>query len=128
MAFLLDTHTLIWWWLGDASLSRRAKSVLTDRGGPIFVSAVSAIEIGIKVRSGKLPTMIEPLVEFDDAVTRDGFAHLNVTYAHAREAGLTPGAHGDPFGRFIAAQSRLENLVVITRDPAFAAFGCETLW
>ena len=30
--------------------------------------------------------------------------------------------------RLIAAQSRLEGLTVITRDPQLAAFGCRTLW
>jgi PIN domain nuclease of toxin-antitoxin system len=41
---------------------------------------------------------------------------------------LLPGAHGDPFDRMMAAQALIENLTVVTRDPAFAGFGCGVRW
>lgn len=37
-------------------------------------------------------------------------------------------AHRDPFDRVLAAQSELENLGLVTGDPAFARFRITTLW
>ncbi|MHB8764947.1 MAG: PIN domain nuclease, partial [Deferrisomatales bacterium] len=37
-------------------------------------------------------------------------------------------AHRDPFDRVLAAQSEIESLPLITRDPAFAVFSIATLW
>jgi PIN domain nuclease of toxin-antitoxin system len=126
--YLLDTHTLIWWWLDDPTLSRRARGLLESREGSIFVSPVAGIEIAIKVRLGKLPTMGEALTRFDALVDGNAFLQLAIDHRHAIRAGLLPGAHRDPFDRLIAAQALIENLTVITRDDAFADFGCKVAW
>lgn len=128
MAYLLDTHALIWWWLNDAKLSAASRGAIEARDNPVLVSAVSAFEIALKVRSGQLATMAEPLRQFEEAITGDGMIHLPLSYDHCRTAGLMAGEHRDPFDRMIAAQGLTDGLTVITRDPQFAAFGCETLW
>lgn len=128
MRYLLDTHALIWWWLGDPSLSDRARQAMTADDHEILVSPVAAIEIGIKVRRGKLPALRAPLSDFDEVNALDGFQALPITTGHARLAGLLPSDHRDPFDRLIAAQALLENLVVVTRDHEFTGFGCEVLW
>ncbi len=47
---------------------------------------------------------------------------------HALKAGSYPSAYRDPFDRMLAAQSELEGLPLITRDPAFTDVGTKTLW
>ncbi|HWK34956.1 type II toxin-antitoxin system VapC family toxin [Sphingomonas sp.] len=126
--YLLDTHSLIWWWLADPMLSPPARLVLESRDRTIYVSAISAIEIALKVRTGKLPKMTEPLDQFGEATTGDGFEHLPVTFEHARMAGLFNERHQDPFDRMLAAQALVGNLTVITRDREISTFGCRTLW
>jgi PIN domain nuclease of toxin-antitoxin system len=37
-------------------------------------------------------------------------------------------AHRDPFDRMLAAQSELERVTLVTKDPMFLLFGVETLW
>lgn len=128
MRLLLDTHALIWWWLDDPSLSPPARAAMAAGDHQIFVSAVAAIEIGIKVRRGKLPALREAIDDFDAAIDKDGFAPLSITTRHARDAGMLPGEHRDPFDRLIAAQGLLEDMTIVTRDPEFAAFGCKVLW
>ena len=125
---LLDTHALIWWWLGDPALSKRAREVIAARTSPIHVSAVSGLEIALKVRAGKLPALAEPVEHFGDHVRDDDFRHLDIRHDHAVRAGLLPASHRDPFDRIIAAQAMIEGLTIITRDQAFEAFGCGTLW
>jgi len=125
---LLDTHALVWWWGDDRQLSPAAKAAMIDPENEVFVSPVCGIEIGIKVRRGDLAHLREPLLAFDAAFAADDFVHLPVTFLHARDAGLLPGDHKDPFDRLLAAQALLEGLTVITRDPQIARFGCRTLW
>lgn len=125
---LLDTHALIWWWDDDPQLSPAARSAIIDPQTDIFVSPVCGIEIAIKLRRGNLANLRQPLIEFDEAFAEDDFFHLPVTFLHARDAGLLPGEHKDPFDRLIAAQALTEGLTVITRDREIARFGCRTLW
>lgn len=128
MAYLLDTHALIWWWLQDPKLSTAAQDAIASRSARVFVSPISALEIALKVRQGRLPGMGEPLRQFEQAVEADGMTHLPLRHDHCRTAGLMESEHRDPFDRLLAAQGLTEGLMVITKDPQFAAFGCETLW
>jgi PIN domain nuclease of toxin-antitoxin system len=95
-------------------------------GAPIHVSAVSAIEIALKVRAQRLPG--ELIDRFDANVGDQGFHHLDIRHDHAVRAGLMPGEPRDPFDRIIAAQAQIEGMTVVTRDPSLAALGCEVLW
>jgi len=128
MRFIVDTHTLIWWWSNHPNLPSRLRDILGDSENSVYVSAATGWEMATKVRSGRLPEMVEPVAHFDESVVGDGFHHLAVRYDHGVRAGLLPGEHRDPFDRLIAAQALIEGLTVITRDPALAAFGCAVIW
>ncbi len=128
MAVLLDTHAVIWWWLDSPRLGPEARRVISAGDDPVFVSAVSAIEIAIKFRIGKLTEFGDPENRFPTLMAENQFTGLDVTTAHALRAGLMSGEHRDPFDRLIAAQALSEDLAVVTRDPVFAAFGCKTVW
>lgn len=127
-AYLLDTHALIWWWLADPRLSPSARATMAKPDLPIRVSAVSGYEIGLKVRTGELAELAEPLAEFDEAVLREGFEHLALRHEHTVRAALMSGEFKDPFDRMIAAQALTDDMIVISRDRSISAFGCRTLW
>lgn len=124
---LLDTHAALWWWRDIPRLGKQARAAVED-GGAISVSVVSAFEIGLKWRLGKLTMIDDPAVNYPLLMASNHFVGLAVTATHALRAGLLPGGHRDPFDRLIAAQALEERLTVVTRDPAFAAFGCKVLW
>lgn len=128
MAYLLDTHTALWWWSDTTKLGRVGRSILTAKDELIFVSAAAAFEVATKYRSGKLPDIGDPAVNFPRLMTSNGFRSLPVTEAHAMRAGLLEGEHRDPFDRLIAAQALCEEMIVISRDPKIAAFGCAVIW
>jgi len=128
MRILLDTHALLWWWTGDQRLSLPARAAIADEANDILVSAASAWEIATKQRLGGLNEAPEATSRFAELVAADGFTHLPVTYLHGLRAGCYEVAHRDPFDRMLAAQSELESLVLLTRDPAFELFRCRTLW
>lgn len=132
MRLLIDSHVLIWWWAEQNHLSASVSKLLIDPATTIFVSAATAWEIGTKHRLGKLPQLDgrfrDVSAEFANELAVDRFTTLAVTLDHGLRAGMYEMAHRDPFDRLLAAQAELENITLVTRDPAFAAFPCDTLW
>jgi len=125
---LLDTHTLLWWFTDDPRLSKNARAAIADESRTILASAASAWEISTKYRLGKLEGIPEILSRYGELVAADGFVHLPIGWLHTLRAGSYTLDHRDPFDRMLAAQSEIEGLVLVTRDPAFGQFGCRTLW
>lgn len=128
MRLLLDTHTLLWWQTNDKRLSDRARALIADEANEIFVSAASAWEIATKQRLGKLDDVPDAAARFAELVAADGFVHLPMTHVHCLHAGGYEVDHRDPFDRMLAAQSEIEQLLLVTRDPAFALFASKTVW
>jgi PIN domain nuclease of toxin-antitoxin system len=128
MRLLLDTHALLWWFTDDSRLSDQARAAIADPANTIHASAASAWEIATKQRIGKLEEVPDASARYAELVAADGFVHLPVSHLHALRAGGWEVDHRDPFDRMLAAQSTLEGLPLVTRDPAFGPFGVETLW
>ena len=119
MRLLLDTHVLIWAVSRPERLGARIRTALVAPGTTAFVSAVSAWEIAIKRALGRLGF---PLEDFDRVLDEAGLEHLPVLAAHGIEAGSLPRHHGDPFDRMLIAQARVEDLVLVSEDVAYAAY------
>jgi PIN domain nuclease of toxin-antitoxin system len=128
MRFLLDTHTLLWAFNGDPSLSSRARRVIEDGSNEILVSAVSAWEIATKVRLGKLPTGEQLVGDFERYLARLGFDPLPISVAQAVRAGGLLGDHRDPFDRMLISQAQIENLPIISNDRIFDAYHVQRIW
>jgi PIN domain nuclease of toxin-antitoxin system len=129
LRLLLDTHALLWWFTNDKQLSSHVRNAVGDECNEIFVSAASAWEISTKHRLGKLAEAATTVTRFDELVAADGFEHLPMRHYHALKAGSYAVAHADPFDRMLAAQSELERLTLVTRDPVFSdLFQMPTLW
>jgi PIN domain nuclease of toxin-antitoxin system len=54
MRVLIDTHALLWYLQGDASLTNLSLTTIEDKDNNVFVSIVSLWEIAIKLGLGKL--------------------------------------------------------------------------
>lgn len=128
MRVLLDTHALMWWLLDDPHLPEVPRRVIGDAGTSVLVSSASAWEIATKHRLGKLPEAEEAATELPRLLFASRMEVLPITLDHALLAGGLPGPHRDPFDRMLIAQSRIERLPVVTRDPVFMAYGIETVW
>ncbi len=128
MRLLLDTHALLWWVTDDPQLSSRVRDAILDEANDIFVSAASAWEISTKARLGRLNSMSGISDRFSELVAADGFGHLAISYLHCLRAGAYRALHRDPFDRVLAAQTEIESLTLITRDPTFSLFDSRTLW
>ena len=62
MKLLIDTCVLLWMAREQTRISTRAQEALADAGTEIFVSAISAFEIAVKSKKGKL-TLPEAAIE-----------------------------------------------------------------
>jgi PIN domain nuclease of toxin-antitoxin system len=125
---LADTHALLWWLEDRPHLSAAARAALSNPANEIHVSVASAWEIATKSRKGKLDMQPADVARLGEILVAAGFQPLQLTLAHALRAGNYTQPHRDPFDRMLAAQCEIEGLTLVTRDPAFAAFGCPTLW
>lgn len=82
----------------------------------------------MKVRLGKLPSAMRLTDRLADTLAEQKFVPLPIRLEHGRLGGLLPGDHRDPFDRILAAQSLLDDMALVTIDPAFAQFGVKVLW
>jgi len=125
---LLDTHTLLWWLAGDLSLSTGARAAIGDDANAVFVSAASVWEITTKYRIGKLPEVAFVVAGLEGVIADQGFAGLPIGLRHAQSAGSLPGPHRDPFDRMLMAQAMAEDLVLVSNEQIFGAYGVRVLW
>lgn len=130
--YLLDTHALLFALYEPERLSQKARRAIEDPLSHLFVSSASAWEIATKHRLGKLTeydlNIQVLLTDYRGQLRRLGASDLPIESPHALLAESFEAPHKDPFDRILAAQAKLENLVVISKDPALDAFGILRLW
>ena len=127
MNILLDTHALMWWVWDNERLSHTASRAIRN-AETVFVSSVSAIEISIKYRIGKLPNGQVLAEHFVQVMQNEAFAELPVSWQEASLAGRMAGEHRDPFDRLLIAQGLLNNLTIVSNEQVFDSFGVARLW
>ena len=128
MRVLLDSHALLWWFAGDERLPIGIRQVIDVPTTVVHVSAASVWEIATKVRLGKLPVAAALSANLTRWIADQGFVALPVTVDHGQRAGALPGEHEDPFDRMLIAQAQAENLVLVSNETRFDAFGITRIW
>ncbi len=128
MNLLLDTHTLLWFVLGDAKLSVTARRLIEDAANIKFVSPAAYWEIAIKISIGKY-ALNEPYDTFmDRAIRQNGFLILPIEPRHTSLLTNLPFHHRDPFDRLMIVQAMAEGFALVSTDSAFDAYSIQRLW
>jgi PIN domain nuclease of toxin-antitoxin system len=128
MRLLLDTHTLLWFLTNDAKLSATAKAAIEDPANERYLSPGSLIEIALKVRIGKLKLHASFATLFPAQLKANDIHLLPLEPAHIEPLTTLPLHHRDPFDRLVAATALVEALRLVSKDPAFDAYGVSRLW
>ena len=128
MNVLLDTHAFIWWVLDDPQLSSTAKAMIADPTNIIYLSVVSAWEIIIKERTGKLSLPEPPETYILSRLTSNRFMTLAVEMKHVLQIASLPEYHRDPFDRLLIAQSQVENIPLLTVDHLISQYSVNVIW
>ena len=128
MRLLLDTCTFLWLAADDPRLSARARADCRTMENVVYLSALSAWEIAIKHRLGRLPLPLPPNTYV--ASRREWLAIRPLAFGESSAAhdALLPPLHRDPFDRGLVSQAILHALTIVTPDPAIQAYPVPTLW
>lgn len=129
---VLDTHTLVWWVTGDATLSKKAKSVIAREqdGGEIIISAISAWEITMLVEKDRLVLSMDVGSWLATVAEIEGVKFLPVDVEIANKSVVLPGEfHKDPADRMIVATARKLAVPVVTKDEKIQFYPhVKTIW
>jgi len=131
-AVLADTHAILWYLTADARISRAATDALdnaTTAGDPIFVSAITMVEIQYLVEKGRLSAEGQRLVvaAVDDVqnparlVPVDRIVVDTLGQVNRDEVPDMPD-------RIIAATALALGVPLLSRDRKIRASTVETIW
>jgi len=124
---LLDTHAFLWWLAGDRALPEQVRDEIA-KAQFVYVSAASVWEIATKYRIGKLPGAAAIVGNLSRVIASEEFTELPIGIRHAEVAGLLPGPHRDPFDRMLIAQATVDDLMLVSNEEIFDAYGAQRLW
>jgi len=125
---LLDTNTFLFWTAGAKKLSAKARKVIEDPRNELFLSAVSSWEIAIKYALGKLELPESPPKFVPSRMVRHGITGIAFEHTDALAVAALPDLHDDPFDRALIAQALERELVIVTSDARFEAYGVDIEW
>ncbi len=128
MRLLLDTCSFLWVLLGADTLTPRVRALVADPANDVFVSAVSAWEIAVKYRLGRLP-LPEPPERFIPAQRETHrLAPLPLDEESALHVTRLPLLHRDPFDRLLVCQALVHGLAIVTPDPLISQYPARIIW
>lgn len=127
MKLLLDTHTFLWFIDDSPLLSAKGKALL-EADNDLLLSVGSLWGIAIKVCLGKLTVAMPTEVLMTQQLMSNDIAVLSITVPHPVTVSTLPLHHRDPFDRLIIAQAIVEQMPIVSADPAFDAYPVERLW
>jgi PIN domain nuclease of toxin-antitoxin system len=90
--------------------------------GDLFVSAISAFEIGLKQKKGRLTLPLPAEQFFAVALSTHGLREVPVDGAIAARSTSLPPLHADPADRMIIATAQRDGLTILTPDPLIHAY------
>lgn len=123
MKYLLDTHIILWWLTEPKKIAVKARHIIEDKKQEIFISSVSFWEIALKQELGRLLVPMDPIA----VLMREGFQLLSLSAYDALSVHDLPMIHTDSFDRMLIMQSKLNDLVLITRDKKIMEYPLTTL-
>jgi PIN domain nuclease of toxin-antitoxin system len=126
MAYLLDTHTLIWFLENDPRLPSGTRTQI-ETTPTIFVSIVSLWEIAIKANIGKLDLSF-PFSTIAPNLVSLGITEIPITFKDLEIYLSLPLHHRDPFDRILIAQAMNHSLIFISQDTQMDAYPIQRFW
>lgn len=122
---LLDTCAVIWSARGDPIRPATAKAIQRAAAkGELFLSPISAWEIGLLAKRGKLSFEPSPAVFVAQLFQRPDVRVAAVTAEIAVHSSYLPGDfHSDPADRLLLATAIIMGLKLVTRDLRMLKYG-----
>ena len=115
MNYLIDTHILLWYIVGDDRIKTDTQTKIEDKNNVIYVSNASLWEIAIKLSIGKLK-LKGSVTDLKNYLNEKGFRILEFDFDDLETLLTLPFHHQDPFDRMIISQVQTKSLEIITND------------
>jgi PIN domain nuclease of toxin-antitoxin system len=128
MKLLLDTCTFLWLVADHPRLSATARRECRDPENFVYLSALSAFEIAIKNRIGRLPLPESPRRYVSRQRRALEIEPLPLDEEAAVHEALLPPYHADPFDRGLISQAILGGMMIVTPDEVFSRYPAPLLW
>lgn len=128
MNVLLDTCTFLWLALGPERISSAARKLLDDPENVRRLSQVSALEIELKHRAGKLPLPMPPESWIPSRRQFFQLENLPLDESVIFRSGTLPDGHDHPFDRLIAAHAIESGSTLLSPDAPLSLLGAARIW
>lgn len=126
---LLDTCTLLMLAGQQEALSQKALSLLENNPDELLVSAISAFEIVLKHKIGKLILPLSPETWYQTAIERYNIEEIVITSTIAMHSSSLPFIHRDPCDRIIIATALECKCKILTMDTVIPQYpGVKAIW
>jgi PIN domain nuclease of toxin-antitoxin system len=119
---------LIWYVDQDHLLSVATHEAMSDPANDLLISAATVWKIAIKVGLEKLKLSLPYRQWVSQAIADLSLALLPITVEYADVQAMLPWHHRDPFDRMLIAQAMVEQIPIVSGDPAFDAYPVQRLW
>jgi PIN domain nuclease of toxin-antitoxin system len=124
-ALLLDTCAAIWI-AADEPIGKEAEDTIIaalDAGEAVFVSPITAWEIGLWAARGRISLPMSPEKWFQRLLDAPGVSLADMSPHVLIASSFLPAAHpNDPADRIIAATAREYGYRIVTRDRRLLAY------
>ncbi|SDG95939.1 PIN domain nuclease, a component of toxin-antitoxin system (PIN domain) [Dyadobacter soli] len=130
MAYLLDTHTILWSLGQHHKLSEKVRNIIEDPGAICYTSYLSFFEMAIKKKTGKLE-LLHPISRYYNETQKIGIQTLTIKPQHLDLYDELPlwDNHRDPFDRMLIATAVAEALTIISIDKKFTLYNnVQVIW
>lgn len=129
MRYLLDTHIILWAFIGDKRLGKDVREIIEDPKNEIYYSTVSSWEIEIKhLYKDNFKLSAE---RFNFLCDQNGLANIQIKNSNVSSLKKIEktknNKHNDPFDKMLLAQAISENMVFITHDKKFTAYSNQNI-
>lgn len=122
--YLLDTHVLLWYFMGSEKLGSRAKNAIEKN--LCFYSTATLWELGIKQSINKVDLKLK-ISELENIFIKSAFLKLEINAKQIDRLKNLTDIHKDPFDRLLIAQALENNLCLITADENILLYDIKTL-
>jgi PIN domain nuclease of toxin-antitoxin system len=119
---LLDTHAFVWLTSDVAQLPPVARETIRQEAARLFLSSISALEIGLLVKRGRLDLPLLPAEFIERALTHHGIHEIPMDHEIALASAALPDLHNDPFDWILVATAQARDLRIVSKDTQLARY------
>ncbi|QHI68499.1 type II toxin-antitoxin system VapC family toxin [Tichowtungia aerotolerans] len=122
LMLLLDTHTFIWLSSRPDQLPDRVLRTIENDMEGLFISSITAEEIGLLSNTGKINTYGSVEKFISKNLKQFGIHEIPVDVEIGLASTQLPQIHRDPFDRILIATAQLHKMTILTKDRVIPTY------